>query len=87
MSVPTEKPVETPKVWIRFIVELLGHCAGYDQGFESMIAEGAILNEYIVAGRYPGDVFSEPIDPEAAEEALRAVETIRSRVIDLVVGK
>lgn len=136
MNARSEKPVETPKVWIRFaegdfavaqremeselpvyhticflcqsaaekflkgylisagwklekthdIVELLGYCARYDRELGTMIAEGAILNEYVVAGRYPGDVFSEPIDREAAEEALGAVQQIRSRVIDLVAG-
>ena len=55
------------------IVELLGYCAGYDEELGSMITEGAILNEYIVAGRYPGDVFAEGIDHEAAQEALGAV--------------
>jgi len=49
-----------------------------------MITEGAILNEYIVAVRYPGDVFTEHIDNNAAEEALRAVQRIRSRVRDLM---
>ena len=66
------------------VVELLGYCVDYDEELGSMIAEGAILNEYIVAGRYPGDVFTEHIDNNAAEEALRAVQRIRSRVRDLM---
>jgi HEPN domain-containing protein len=69
------------------IVELLGYCAGYDEKLGVMIVEGAILNEYIVAGRYPGEVISEHIDNQAAEEALRAVERIRSRVRDLRVDE
>jgi len=137
MSDQPEKPVETPKAWMRFaegdlavaqremqselpvyhticflcqsaaekflkgylisvgwelekthdIVELLGYCASYDEGLGSLIAEGAVLNEYIVAGRYPGDVFAEGIDNEAAEEALKAVERIRSRVNNIMAGE
>ena len=132
-----EKPVETPKAWMRFaegdlavakremqselpvyhticflcqsaaekflkgylisvgwklekthdIVEMLGYCAGYDEDLGSLIAEGAVLNEYIVAGRYPGDVFTEHIDSEAAEEALKAVKRIRSRVKEIMAGE
>ena len=134
MSGMPDKPVETPKAWIRFaegdlavaeremqselpvyhtvcflcqsaaekflkgylismgwklekthdMVELLGYCAGYDEELGSMIAEGAVLNEYIVAGRYPGDIFTEHIDNLAAEEALRAVQRISSRVRNLM---
>jgi HEPN domain-containing protein len=134
MSGMPDKPVETPKAWIRFaegdlavaeremqselpvyhtvcflcqsaaekflkgylismgwklekthdMVELLGYCAGYDEELGSMIAEGAVLNEYIVAGRYPGDIFTERIDNLAAEEALRAVQRISSRVRNLM---
>jgi len=62
------------------IVELLGHCASYDEELGSLITEGAVLNEYIVAGRYPGDVFTEHIDNEATEEALAAAKRIGSRV-------
>jgi HEPN domain-containing protein len=130
MNARPEKPVETPKVWIRFaegdfavaqremqseapvyhticflcqsavekylkgylisegwalerthdIVELLGHCMGFDESWSSLMAEGAVLNEYIVAGRYPGDIFIEHIDNEAAEEALKAVKRIKYRV-------
>ena len=137
MSDQPEKPVETPKAWMRFaegdlavaqremqselpvyhticflcqsaaekflkgylisvgwklekthdIVELLGYCASYDKGLGSLIAEGAVLNEYIVAGRYPGDIFAEGIDNEAAEEALKAVERIRSRVNNSMAGE
>jgi HEPN domain-containing protein len=130
MSDPPNKPVETPKAWIRFaegdlavamremqsaspvyhticflcqsasekflkgylisvgwklerthdIVELLGHCMGYREEWGSLMAEGAVLNEYIVAGRYPGDIFVDHIDKLAAEEALKAVKRIKSRV-------
>jgi HEPN domain-containing protein len=69
------------------IVELIGYCAKHDENLGSMIAEGAILNEYIVAGRYPGDVFAEHIDSEASEEALKAVKRIETQVKALMAGE
>jgi|GEM_PF-5105882 len=39
-----------------------------------------LLNEYIVAGRYPSDIASGKIGPAEAEEALRACQGIRARV-------
>lgn len=38
------------------------------------------LNEYIVAGRYPGDIAWEQITTAEAEEALEAVQRIRTQV-------
>jgi len=35
-----------------------------------MVAEGAALNEYITAGRYPGDIAFEDIGKAEAAEAL-----------------
>jgi hypothetical protein len=49
-----------------------------------MAAEGAVLNEYIVAGRYPGDIVFEDIGKPEAEEALEATRRIRARVRDLM---
>jgi len=69
------------------IVELLGHCARFDENFGLLIAEGAVLNEYIVAGRYPGDVFAEHIDSETSEEALKAVKSIETQVKALMAGE
>ncbi|MBC8509817.1 MAG: HEPN domain-containing protein [Chloroflexi bacterium] len=66
------------------IVELLGYCSDYDSVLGSMIVEGAILNEYIVAGRYPGDVAAEGISADAAKEALEAVHRIRARIMKLM---
>ena len=51
------------------------------------MAEGAILNEYISAGRYPGDITFEDIGKAEAEEALMAVQAIRTRVLELMAGK
>jgi hypothetical protein len=49
-----------------------------------MMTEGAILNEYIVAGRYPGDIAFEPIGRAEAQEALDATRCIRARVRKLM---
>lgn len=45
-----------------------------------MVAEGALLNEYLVAGRYPGDIASEQIGAADAKEALEAAQRIRAQV-------
>jgi HEPN domain-containing protein len=62
-------------------VELLGHCVVRNEEFRAMIDEGAVLNEYIISGRYPGDIFTEQINQHDAEEALRAAQRIRSCVL------
>jgi HEPN domain-containing protein len=62
------------------IVELLAWCADYDAELAGMVAEGALLNEYIVAGRYPGDIASEQIGEAEAKEALEATQRIRAQV-------
>ncbi|HET7091265.1 MAG TPA: HEPN domain-containing protein [Anaerolineae bacterium] len=66
------------------IVALLGLCAEYDVGLGAMMAEGAVLNEYIVAGRYPGDIAFEDMGRAQAEEALNAARHIRARVMALM---
>jgi HEPN domain-containing protein len=43
------------------IVALLGLCADIEDTFVALLPDGAILNEYIVAGRYPGDLAYETI--------------------------
>ncbi len=62
------------------LVQLLGWCADYDVQLAGMIAEGGLLNEYIVAGRYPGDMASEQIGTTEAREALEACQRIRAQV-------
>jgi HEPN domain-containing protein len=62
------------------LVQLLGRCADYDAELAGMIAEGALLNEYIVAGRYPGDIAAEQIGSGEAREALEAGQRIRAMV-------
>jgi len=66
------------------ILKLLKTCSAYDSELGGLVAEGEVLNEYIVAGRYPGDITSEEIGKAEADEALEAVRRIRARVMDLM---
>ncbi len=61
------------------IVELLEFCSDYGTELGDLTAEGATLNEYITAGRYPGDLAFEDIGKVEAEEALKAARRIRDR--------
>ena len=69
------------------IVALLELAAQFEAGWESMLSEGAVLNEYIVAGRYPGDVVLEEIGKPQAAEALDAVRHIRSHLRGIMMSK
>ncbi len=62
------------------IVELLGWCADYDAELAGLVAPGSLLNEYIVAGRYPGDIATEHIGAAEAREALEAAQAIQTHV-------
>ncbi|MBX7235239.1 MAG: HEPN domain-containing protein [Caldilineales bacterium] len=62
------------------IVVLLGLCSDYDPSFAEILLDAAVLNEYIVSGRYPGDLSFEMIGREEAEEAVAIVERIREMV-------
>lgn len=62
------------------LVQLLGWSGDYDAELAGMIDEGALLNEYIVAGRYPGDIASEHIGANDAKEALEAAKRIQTQV-------
>jgi len=66
------------------ILQLLETSVPYDSELGQMVAEGAALNEYITAGRYPGDIAFEDIGKAEAAEALGAVRRIRARVIELM---
>jgi len=66
------------------IVALLGYCVAYDSQWSDYFADGAVLNEYIVAGRYPGDITTESIGKREAKEALRSAQRIRSFVHSLM---
>jgi len=63
------------------IVELLEYCCDYDPDFGGLMENGRVLNEYIVAGRYPGDVIFEEIGPDETREALQAACQIRDAVV------
>lgn len=58
------------------IATLLELAAGYDARWRNLAQDGAVRNEYIVAGRYPGDVAFEEIGKTEAAEALEAVRRI-----------
>lgn len=62
------------------LVALLTRCAGYEEHFAALREGGAVLNEYIIAGRYPGDVAYEAIGEEEAEEAVAIVRRIAEAV-------
>lgn len=63
------------------VVALLELCAAYDDNWRDLMDEGAVLNEDIVSGRYPGDVAFEEIGRPEAEEALQAVRRIHTRTV------
>jgi hypothetical protein len=45
---------------------------------------GAVLNEYIVEGRYPGDLSFESIGPDQAEEAVNIAQRIKALVVAIL---
>lgn len=59
---------------------LINRCSSYDSKWSVLLPEGQILNAYIVAGRYPSDLAVDDIGKPEAEEAIRAAQTIRTRV-------
>lgn len=63
---------------------LLAACKNFDTQLASMHAEGQLLNEYITAGRYPGDIGVAGVGKTEAEEALTAARRIRDRVLELM---
>ena len=68
------------------ILKLLKACSAYDSELGKMAPEGGILNQYITAGRYPGDIAFEDIGRAEAEEALEAARAMRARVMELMKG-
>ena len=62
------------------IVALLGICTNYDAAFAELMETSAVLNEYIVEGRYPGDLSFESIGPDEAEEAVNIARRIKMLV-------
>jgi HEPN domain-containing protein len=62
------------------LVALLTRCTDYVDRFATLREGGAVLNEYIVAGRYPGDVACEEIGEAEAREAVAIVHRIEEAV-------
>ena len=62
------------------LVALLTRCADYEDRFATLREGGAVLNEYIIAGRYPGDVAYEAIGEDEAKEAVAIVRRIAEAV-------
>ncbi len=69
---------------IHDIVRLLKTCQPFDTVLARMTTEGAILNQHITAGRYPGDIGVAAIGKAEADEALQAARRIRARVLELL---
>lgn len=57
------------------IVELLEYCSDYDEGFNQHIEAGHVLNDYIIEGRYPGDISFEAIGIEQAKRHIMLPRT------------
>ena len=64
------------------LVVLLGRCSDYDDSFAELRQEGAALNEYVIAGRYPGDLAHEKIGATEAKEALSIARRIKDAVME-----
>jgi len=63
------------------IAELLEFCTEYAPDFEELLEEESVLNEYITAGRYPGEITFESIGDAKAQEAMSIARRIRGMVI------
>jgi hypothetical protein len=66
------------------MVVLVAHCANHDGELGNMASEAIILNEYVIAGRYPDDISFDEIGRVQAEEALVAAQRIARRVLVLM---
>lgn len=66
---------------IHDLVQLVKYAITYDQSFDELFPEAEILNEYVTAGRYPGDISFEAISKTDAEEAISAAEQIEKFVL------
>lgn len=66
---------------IHDLVQLAKYAIKYDPNFDELFPPAEILNEYITAGRYPGDISFEAISKTDAEEAIVAAEQIEKFVL------
>ena len=65
------------------LIALLQACSEYGGQWSDLLEDGAVLNEYAVTGRYPGDLAFESIRAQEASEAVQAAEHIAGRVGEL----
>jgi len=63
------------------LTRLVELCVEHNTAFTALLPDGAVLNEYITAGRYPGDMAYEVIGRADAEEAIQIVRRIRTLTI------
>ncbi|MDR4497214.1 MAG: HEPN domain-containing protein [Candidatus Scalindua sp.] len=63
------------------IVELLEYCSDYDDDFDQLVEAGRVLNDYVVEGRYPGNISFETIEIVQAQEAYKLAENIKECVV------
>lgn len=74
-----------PLVKTHDLTRLMDLCQIYNLDFGELRADGDLLNEYITAGRYPGDLLAaDSIGRVEAEEAITAAKRIRARVLELM---
>ena len=53
MSDPDRLPIELPREWLRYAE---GDLRVAEREWDDLLPEGEVLNEYVIAGRYPGDL-------------------------------
>jgi HEPN domain-containing protein len=65
--------------------ELLDRCCEYESSFQCLFLECELLNEYILMGRYPGDLPFESIGVDDAKKAIEAAEKIEEQVLKNII--
>jgi HEPN domain-containing protein len=63
--------------------QLAGECCSYDESFQTLYPPCELLNKYIIAGRYPGDL---PFENTTAVDAKKAVDAALA-IESFVIGK
>lgn len=66
---------------IHDLEQLVEYAMDYDHSFDELFPSAEILDEYITAGRYPGDISFEAIGKANAAEAIAAAEHIEKFVL------
>jgi HEPN domain-containing protein len=87
----TEKYLKAFLIWndwelkkIHDLLDLLAFCVNFEPEFEKLKNECASLNEYITAGRYPGDLPFENIGKSDAEESIKSTEKVEKLVLEKI---